>query len=846
MSLNHDKIENLHVAGDKQIGRCPACNEQGHDKAGNHLLVNADGSFGCIQFSGDSGVEHRKRIYEIAGDKSKTMHCQLVTNTPEKKTDDQSKTISATYNYTDTTGNLLFQVVRYTPKDFRQRRADGKGGWIWKMKDVERVLYRLPKVNEAKQAGKVIFIAEGEKDVEALEQLELTATCNAGGAGKWQDSYSDTLSGAQVIIIADKDEAGRKHAELIAGKLQGKAKYVRVIELPDRNGQKVKDAADWIQAGGTRDELRELVKAADVRTPAAQTQITVREDRHIILPSGAVSISDSARQIFSLIAPTQTVFFRGGCVMELQRQDDGSLCLAVVKPEAFRSRLERFGKVFKWIQHKGNHVLSPSQCSTDTGKALLATKEADEMLPHVVSICNCPVIVETENGIKVLSKGYHPERGGILIVDGDEPDEISLETGIEKLNTLLCEFDFTSPGDRSRAIASFITPALRMGGFITDNIPIDVSEADQSQAGKTLRQKITCAIYNEAPYIVAQRQGGVGSADESLSQALVAGRPFIQLDNIRGRLDSQFLEAFLTAGGLIGARIPRVAEIQIDSRFFVLLMTSNGVETTRDLANRASIVRIKKQKEGYQFRQYPEGGVVEHVRGNQSHYLASVFAVVRFWIEQGKQKTNECRHDFRQWAQILDWIVQNAFHEAPLMDGHQVAQERVSNPALTWLRKVALAVVQDNCLNEPLSASAIGDTCENHGIDIPGLKDLTDEDQRKRKIGVLMGRVFRESEEQKLDGFTVSRSEIEQERTGGGTYQSKTYIFTKPAQRTDRTETPYRIEKDTFSTSIVPSMQSVRSTAEITAEDLFRPFFDDQDRCSPAVSRCSSVVGGEA
>jgi hypothetical protein len=38
---------------------------------------------------------------------------------------------------------LLYQVVRFAPKDFRQRRPDGPGGWTWNLKGVRRVLYRL-------------------------------------------------------------------------------------------------------------------------------------------------------------------------------------------------------------------------------------------------------------------------------------------------------------------------------------------------------------------------------------------------------------------------------------------------------------------------------------------------------------------------------------------------------------------------------------------------------------------------------------------------------------------------------------------------------------------------------
>jgi hypothetical protein len=90
-------------------------------------------------------------------------------------------------------------------------------------------------------------------------------------------------------------------------------------------------------------------------------------------------------------------------------------------------------------------------------------------------------------------------------------------------------------GDRSRAIASFITPALKTGGLIQGKVPADVAEADQSQSGKTYRQKLVAAVYNESVSIVSQKIGGVGSVDESLSARLVEGRPFIQFDNFRGR-----------------------------------------------------------------------------------------------------------------------------------------------------------------------------------------------------------------------------------------------------------------------------------------------------------------------
>jgi putative DNA primase/helicase len=158
--------------------------------------------------------------------------------------------IVAEYPYTDESGNLLFQVVRFDPKDFRQRRPDGNGGWIWNLKGTRHVLYRLPDVLMSKS----VLVCEGEKDCETARELGFVATCNPGGAGKWREEYSETLHGRQVVIIADADEPGRKHARQVAESLHLRAGSVKVLELPG-----AKDLSEWVERGGTKEVLSELI-----------------------------------------------------------------------------------------------------------------------------------------------------------------------------------------------------------------------------------------------------------------------------------------------------------------------------------------------------------------------------------------------------------------------------------------------------------------------------------------------------------------------------------------------------------------------------------------------------------
>lgn len=158
----------------------------------------------------------------------------------------------AVYDYVGEDGKLLFQVLRTAAKEFPQRRPDSskRGGWAWSTKDTRRVLYRLPRVLQAVDAGDAVFVCEGEKDVQAIEAAGAVATCNPGGAGKWADEYSQVLRGTVVVVVADRDKAGRDHARRVAASLEGVAASVVVCEAIQG-----KDATDHLRAGHTLEEL---------------------------------------------------------------------------------------------------------------------------------------------------------------------------------------------------------------------------------------------------------------------------------------------------------------------------------------------------------------------------------------------------------------------------------------------------------------------------------------------------------------------------------------------------------------------------------------------------------------
>ena len=349
----------------------------------------------------------------------------------------------------------------------------------------------------------------------------------------------------------------------------------------------------------------------------------------LILPSGAVTFTDVADKAFPILAARRRYFVRDRLIVEIaykkpMKDNQVHDVFQLLEPDAFRSRLEQDFTCFAWREKDNKSVLKPSRCTHDAAKVLLKTDAAFKHLPTISFLSAQPVYTIVGDELKILYRGYHDVHGGIYVSHDNGKVVIpELGTAVALILDALKDFDLVSDSDKSRAVAALISPALRIGKFLGDtDFPIDISEGDQSQSGKTFRLKLICAIYGETAYVIANRVGGVGSLDESISTALVAGVPFILFENFRGHMDSQLVESCLRGTGMVPARIPHRGEVQVSTTHINWQLSSNGIEATRDFINRSVINRISKRSANYKFATYAEGNILAHIKANQPQYLA--------------------------------------------------------------------------------------------------------------------------------------------------------------------------------------------------------------------------------
>ena len=238
--FHEDKTASFSINVDDQVWHCHACAIGG---SVIDLIAKFDGTDAIAVLKKNGVTNSATNGHQSNG---------VRTVTPEQK-----PTIQTIYSHKNEFGEEVYQVVRMVPKTFRQRHLV-KDAWVWNMEDVTRVLYRLPNVLQAQR----VIIVEGEKDADNLVALGFCATTNVGGAGKWLESYSESLAGKDVILCPDNDKPGKEHMKAVFNALAGKVKSARIIEIPSPH----KDVSDFINANKetAENELERMISESQI------------------------------------------------------------------------------------------------------------------------------------------------------------------------------------------------------------------------------------------------------------------------------------------------------------------------------------------------------------------------------------------------------------------------------------------------------------------------------------------------------------------------------------------------------------------------------------------------------
>jgi hypothetical protein len=597
--------------------KCPA-----HDDAKESLSLTA-GEGGKVLVKCHAGCAQEAVIDEL---KARGLW-------PEREAKKPRGEIDKRYEYRDAKGKLLFEVVRLKPKDFRQRKPDGKDGWIWNIVGVIPVPYRLPEVIAAAE----VFVVEGEKDADALAKRGVVATCNPGGAGKgkWKKSYSAWLEGKRVVILPDNDDAGREHAEAVARSLSGVAASVRVVALPDLPPKG--DVSDWLDRGGDVATLRALAEATPEWAPDA--------DEVIMEPGALIAIVDRAEAALL----DSGIYQRAGELVRPVRLDKsieeggvrraaGALVLVRVGETWLVEAMARKRKWLKWTRNGWE----PADPDPKYARHLLG-RVGEWRFPVLRSVLTTPTM--TVDGRVIQEPGYDEKTGLLLDFEAgafprvtDRPTKEEAAAALALLARPFRKYDF-KPSEKENApsAARAVALSVMLCAVVRANLrtcPLHVADAPEAGSGKTYL--LECAgILATGAAPAAMNQGKSPEEDEKrLGAVLMAGDPVILIDNCDRPIEGDFLCSMLTSE-VVQPRVLGLSKTMKLPSTALTMACGNNVVLAGDTTRRAVICRIEPGVERPDTREF-DFDPRDEVRAGRPELVAAALTVLRAYVVAGR------------------------------------------------------------------------------------------------------------------------------------------------------------------------------------------------------------------
>ncbi|MHB9037063.1 MAG: hypothetical protein ACYC64_10365 [Armatimonadota bacterium] len=570
------------------------------------------------------------------------------------------KKVIATYDYLNENSELLYQVQRTENKQFIQRRRvvrDNVAKWVYDMKGVTRVLYRLPSIKAAVDEGKLIYVVEGEKDVHTLESWGLVGTTNSGGAmAKWLDSFSAVLAGADVIVIPDNDTPGRKHVESVARSLINVASRVRAVVLPGLKEHG--DFTDWVEAGGTQERLNALIAEA----PAFEPESIHKEYK---TPQGIsrigmnnIPLREIGRAAISAIVTANRppcLFLKGGAIVRYRETELSQPLIERVNEAIIGSRLADVAD-FVFETRELEKQMNPPK---DVIRYVMS--DASLPLPKLVGVTESPMLrpdgsILSQPGYDEATGYYYRPPDGFMMPEVPEhPTDEQLSDAVDLVTEAICDFPFVDEASRTNTVALMLTPLVRN---IMPTVPIALVDATNQGTGKTLLSEV-CATVSCGSYELGTVPADSEEWRKRITSLLSEGTRFVILDNVRGTLGSDSLASVLTTARWSDRRLGTLETASYPNNC-TWVATGNNLQTDRDMSRRGYLIELdakcaRPYARSYEFK-HPE--LLEWVNLCRGELLAALFTLIRAWYSTGQPiAALPPVGSFEAWSRVVGSIV---------------------------------------------------------------------------------------------------------------------------------------------------------------------------------------------
>jgi len=581
------------------------------------------------------------------------------------------KEIVATYDYLDENGNLLHQTVRFEPKEFRQRRPGKDGNWIWDLKGIKPVIYQLPRVKEAIDKGETIFLPEGEKDADNIvSHLGLVATTSPMGAGKWRQGYAQLLSGAkEVVVIADNDPPGQRHAQAIAASLLAVQVPTKLIEMPSAD---IKDISAWISAGLTADQLKEIIGGLPPYEPPPAPADT--SDLPVIITTGRF-LKDKTKDTIAAVEKANQpprLFERSGSISRIAHDEDGVPFIEVVTENACRGFLER-AAAYMTVDKGGNEIPVPAP-PLNIVRDFMSLPHWDFMglpyrkLPGLLNVTEVPIL--RSDGSVLIDPGYdqasrlyyEPAAGLTMPAVPNKPNEEELHAAASFIQEPLTDFPFDSEASKTNALALLLTPVCRP--MIDGLAPLCLLDKPQPGTGASLLADVIAVIGTGRQAAMMAPPKSDEECEKRIGSFLLSGQTILIIDNVEGYLYFASLAMLLTDPTFQTRILGQTKIVRLPNRG-TYIVTGNNIKLGGDMARRCYLSRMDAHEARPWMRDtgsFKYTHLIQWVKKNRGQLLGAILTMARAWVEAGRPTPRGLPTigGFEEWSNTIGGILAHA------------------------------------------------------------------------------------------------------------------------------------------------------------------------------------------
>ena len=633
---------------------------------------------------------------------------------PNLRVQSKIKNLVESYIYQDKQEQnvLLVDKKRWTEngetkKGFSQSHwRDGAWYFGTELADGSRlvpILYRIPQMSKENQD--TVLVLEGEKDVETALKHGFSATCTPMGAGK-ADHVKDwtPLRGKHVVVISDNDDPGYLHAREVSRLASRVAKSVKIIDFPwlPEGG----DFTDWIEQGGSREELLEIIKEIEPiekRKKKPEVVVNNRDIQHV------------AEDILEVIGRKTPIFSASSRLVYIKHKPGGGAIMQTLKAKSLLAIFQRYITFVEKKERKTGTITEIVNPPRQVADYLMTF--GGEYFPRLDQLVQVPVL--TEQGTIIRTPGYdHRSKTFYAPIYKNlnfskTPNKESVLSALNFIfENVMGDFPFDGPSSRVHALMAVFQPFLRP--FIQGPTPVHLFTAATPGSGKS---KLARAIALVSSKVGAKEIFEGKNGDEfkkSIGSALLEGPTSILLDNVIGKLKFPWLPGLLTSEywsyRILGTNnapdLPNQA---------LWCITANNPRLFRDVVRRCVEVRIDARMKNPELRPkttFRHQKLEVWIKRNRKKLIEAALTVVQGWVNAGLPMSNHCLGSFEHWSEVMgglaEWLGMEGF-----LDGREEFLADADYEADAW--NECIFHWKDRMMTE-MKASDWLSMCDQHSL----------------------------------------------------------------------------------------------------------------------------------